>query len=174
MKYNEKNIVIKKLVKILIVILVMLYISHVDQSKAIEIAKYTISDTIKIVEDKKPKSLSNQIFEYIKEQKIENSNVVFAQAKLESNSFKSKLFLNHHNMFGMKIPHSRPTLAIGQTKSGYAIYKSWKDSVKDYALYQKYTKKKGLSQEQYIKRISNNYSVDLNYSNKIRKLIKNL
>ena len=56
MKYNEKNIVIKKLVRISVMILVILFVSYIDKSKAIEVAKYSISDTIKIVENKKPKS----------------------------------------------------------------------------------------------------------------------
>ena len=40
---------------------------------------------------------------------IKYPHIVLAQAKLESGGFKSKIFKQNHNMFGMRLPKQRPT-----------------------------------------------------------------
>ena len=64
-------------------------------------------------------------------------DIVYAQARLESGEFKSRLFLDYNNLFGMKVPGVRPTTAIGWAM-GHAAYKHWSESVYDYMLYQQY------------------------------------
>lgn len=66
--------------------------------------------------------------------------IVYTQARLESGEFKSKLFLDYNNLFGMKVPAIRPTMAIGEAM-GHAQYKHWSESVYDYLLYQQYFEK---------------------------------
>jgi flagellum-specific peptidoglycan hydrolase FlgJ len=66
-----------------------------------------------------------------------NPDIVFAQAKLESRDFKSKLFLDYNNIFGMKKPSVRPTTATGWAM-GHAAYSHWSESVEDMVLYQQY------------------------------------
>jgi hypothetical protein len=59
-------------------------------------------------------------------------HIVLAQAKLESNNFRSYLFKENNNMFGMKLASSRLTIANGE-EHGYASYESWSESLMDYA-----------------------------------------
>ena len=62
-------------------------------------------------------------------------SVILRQAIVESAWFKSKLFIEGNNLFGMKLATTRPTTAIGKCR-GHAKYKHWTDSVKDIILYQ--------------------------------------
>lgn len=61
---------------------------------------------------------------------------IVAQAKHESGNFKSKLFREHNNAFGMRFPRVRPTTAAhggacAEGKTGYASYCSVEDSAED-------------------------------------------
>ena len=133
------------------------------ENSAVEIQSV---DTIEIV-------IQDEVLSFIKEINVAHPEVVFAQAILESGNFKSQLFIKYNNIFGMKMPEQRPTIAIGKTKSGYAIYKSWKHSVIDYAIYQAYSAK-GLSQEKYIQFLNRVYAEDKDYDRKIKKIIEDL
>ena len=75
---------------------------------------------------------------YLKASGIKYSEIALKQAILESGNFQSPLCVNHNNIFGMKMPHQRPTLAIGQTEKGFAIYRCWRESVLDYRMWQDY------------------------------------
>ena len=92
------------------------------------------------------------------------------KAKLESGNFQSNLFKKYNNMFGMKHPYKRPTLAIGKTESGYAIFNSWEDSIIDYAFFQVYSAK-GLNKNDYILFLNKHYAEDPNYDKKIINII---
>ena len=74
--------------------------------------------------------------EYILQLNIKNPKVVLAQAIIESGHFKSKLFKENNNLFGMRHAKQRHCISKG-SKNGYAIYNNWRESVIDYAFYQK-------------------------------------
>jgi len=59
---------------------------------------------------------------------------ITAQAAHETGNFTSKIFEENNNLFGMKLPAIRKTLAIGENK-GHAVYKSIQDCIKDFKLY---------------------------------------
>lgn len=63
-------------------------------------------------------------------------SVIFAQAIHETGKFTSKVFKENKNLFGMRLPQVRETLAIG-SKHNHAVYKNLLDSVRDYFLRQK-------------------------------------
>lgn len=114
------------------------------------------------------------LWKEIKTLDIKYPEFVFAQAILESGHFKSNLSKINNNLFGMKVPSRRETLAIGKSKSGYAIYKHWKDSVKDYLLFQNYILSKNNydTKEKYIDFISRRYSETEGYVSKVNKVVK--
>ena len=62
--------------------------------------------------------------------RIEHPYIVYAQAMIESNNFQSKIYRENNNMFGMKMPERRATLAIGINK-GHAVYRNWRECVID-------------------------------------------
>lgn len=99
-------------------------------------------------------------------------HIVLAQAKLESNNFRSYLFKQNNNMFGMKLPSSRLTLAKGE-EHGYASYDTWIESLMDYALYYSSYLKDIRTEKEYYEFLSKFYAEDLAYVEKIQKLVKN-
>jgi uncharacterized FlgJ-related protein len=64
-------------------------------------------------------------------------DIVYAQARLESGEFKSKLSKDYNNYFGMKMAKVRPTTAI-EEQMEHAAYNHWSESIYDYMLYQQY------------------------------------
>ena len=94
--------------------------------------------------------------------KIEHPEIVYIQFREESGNGGSALSVKHYNLFGMKYPTKRKTTAVGKTKSGYAIYKSWKDSVEDYKIFQKFYMS-GLSRSQYLSKLRRSYATNPNY-----------
>lgn len=59
---------------------------------------------------------------------------IMEHARRESGNFKSRLFVQQHNAFGMRLAKRRTTTAVG-SKRGYAVYEAWYDSVYDYWLW---------------------------------------
>ena len=112
-------------------------------------------------------TFEDSVYNYILELNIQHPDIVFRQARIESGNFKSQVFLENNNMFGMKMPSKRPNMASGSNR-GYAVYNSWQESVIDYALYQVYSGK-NLTKEDYVKMLNNSYAEDVNYLNKLLK-----
>lgn len=104
---------------------------------------------------------------------IKFPDIVLAQAVLESGHFISKIAKQNNNLFGMRMPKIRETTAIGQ-RYGYARYYSWKDSVKDYKLWQEALLKKhpNMTRGQYKSYINRIYSTGKNYISKINLIIQ--
>jgi hypothetical protein len=69
-------------------------------------------------------------------------DIVILQSRLETGYYTSDIFQNANNLFGMRYPSRRPTVATGSYK-GHAQYAHWSDSVIDYALWQKYYLSRG-------------------------------
>jgi flagellum-specific peptidoglycan hydrolase FlgJ len=89
----------------------------------------------------------NNLKAYIKLKGIKHPEIVFAQSVLETGSFSSVIFLENHNLFGMKLAKKRHTTAIGISR-GHAKYKTWQQSVDDYLLWQQMFVKTDISTSQ--------------------------
>lgn len=76
-------------------------------------------------------------------------DIVILQSRLETGYFTSDIFINANNLFGMRYPIHRPTVATGTYKE-HAQYAHWTDSVIDYALWQKYYLSRGYRLENEI------------------------
>jgi len=64
-----------------------------------------------------------------------------AQARHESNYYKSDLVARANNLFGMRVPKVRQTLAVpGMQTNGYAVFDNWTDSFKDLLLWMDHTR----------------------------------
>ena len=111
----------------------------------------------------------NTLYNEIVEAGIQFPKVVLAQALVESGYFKSKLFKYNNNLFGMRLPKSRKTTAIGKRRH-YAVFKHWKSSVMDYKHFQdriplKYKK----SEKTYLNYLKRFYSMSGGYVKKLKK-----
>jgi flagellum-specific peptidoglycan hydrolase FlgJ len=65
------------------------------------------------------------------------SKCIVAQSLHETANFKSKLYKENNNLFGMKQPEIRFTLSRCE-KNGYASFGNWEESVSDYVSYWSY------------------------------------
>lgn len=100
---------------------------------------------------------------------MQHKHIVYAQMRLESGNYKSRIATENNNYFGMKPPKLRLTYAIGEN-NGYATYENWYYSILDYALWQK-EYAYDLSEEEYLRKLSV-YAEDKNYVNKIKQISK--
>ncbi len=112
-----------------------------------------------------------EMIAYIKELNIKFPHIVIAQAKLESGNFKSDIFKENNNLFGMKEAKVRISTNKG-TSRGHAKYDSWKDCVVDYALYQATYLSKFKTEEQYYAYLADNYAENGRYIKLIKKIAK--
>lgn len=134
-----------------------------------EIIHNRIVDTTIIAQDK-PFS-EDALVELLKECNIKYPHIVLAQAKLESNNFKSKIFKQNNNMFGMRRARQRITTAEGE-KSTYAYYHSWVSSVHDYGMWQSTNMKSATNEDEYFTKLGERYAEDSLYVSKLKNMIK--
>jgi hypothetical protein len=117
----------------------------------------------------KPFSVENLKSEIVK-QGIKYPNIVLAQATWESGHFKSDIFKENNNLFGMKKPSVRKTLATGENR-GHATFKNWVDSVIDYKMFQDQNGYSNLSVKDYMTKLEKQYCPGCDYANKITKMM---
>ena len=120
-------------------------------------------------EPEKKIELSDEILAYILDLRIENSYIVYAQARLESGNFTSEIFKENNNLFGMKVAERRPTTAIGVNR-GHAVYRTWKESVLDYALMQA-AYYRGLDEQTYLEKMCSVFATDPNYRKRLEEMM---
>lgn len=132
---KTKSITIISLILALFVVLFRVaYKTGFDVGKKAEIME---KDVVILYQKAENSYFSRRNFyEYLKTINIKFPELVFAQAMKES-GFKSPLWKNNNNPFGMKEASKRPNMQNG-TQDGYAYYNTWKDAIIDYALYQSY------------------------------------
>ena len=114
-----------------------------------------------------------EVYEELVRLDVKFPDIVLAQTILESGNFSSKVAKQNNNLFGMRMPKIRETTAIGQ-RYGYARYYNWKESVKDYKLWQEALLKKypNMTRGQYKSYINRVYSTGKNYISKINLIIQ--
>lgn len=114
-----------------------------------------------------------EVYEELLRLDVKFPDIVLAQAILESGNFASKVTKHNNNLFGMRMPKVRQTTAVGQ-RYGYARYYNWKDSVKDYKLWQEALLKRypNMTRGQYKSYIDRIYSTGKNYISKINLIIQ--
>jgi uncharacterized FlgJ-related protein len=112
-----------------------------------------------------------KLIEKITELNFKYPYIILAQAKLESGHFKSTIFLENNNMFGMKEAKLRANLAKG-TNRNHAYYDSWQESVIDYALYYSSYLRSIKTEGEYFEYLRQNYAEDPTYVQRLKQIIK--
>lgn len=95
-------------------------------------------------------SLTNNKIEYLDYIRCQISNIlpylpeqvcafIACQSALETNFGRSRIAIENNNLFGMKLPYSRPTCAVGE-QFEHARYISQQFSIVDYVLWITYHK----------------------------------
>ena len=112
-----------------------------------------------------------KLIEKIAELNFRYPHIILAQAKLESGNFKSTIFLENNNMFGMREAKLRANLARG-TNRAHAYYDSWQESVLDYALYYSTYLSDIRTEGEYFEYLKQNYAEDPTYVQRLKEMIK--
>ena len=112
----------------------------------------------------------NKLIDKITELNFRYPYIILAQAKLESGHFKSTIFLENNNMFGMKEAKLRANLAKG-TNRGHAYYETWQESVIDYALYYSSYLRSIKTEGEYFEYLKQNYAEDKTYVQRLKQII---
>ena len=101
----------------------------------------------------------------IEECKFMYPDIVFKMYVQESGAGTSNLARNHNNVMGMKFPSKRPTLADGKTSFGFANYKTVRQSIWDFKIYEMLYLT-GKSKSEYVRYLKDVYSRDKTYLDK--------
>lgn len=97
--------------------------------------------------------------------------IPMAQSMIETGQWKSKVFLENNNLFGMREAKSRITTSIG-TNLNHAEYNSWRESVYDYAFYQSRYLGSIKTESEYYQYLAASYAEDPGYVEKIKQIVK--
>jgi uncharacterized FlgJ-related protein len=111
------------------------------------------------------------LVELMKEWNVRFPHIVLAQSMLETNNYKSSIFKENHNLFGMKEAKRRVTISKG-TNRNHAYYNSWIESLLDYGFYQSHYLNDIRTEQQYYNYLSQYYAEDGSYVEKIKKIVK--
>lgn len=113
------------------------------------------------------------LWKNINQSGIKFPEIAFAQALLESGDLTSTLCRLHNNIFGMKVPVKRESLAIGISKGGYAKYNHWTTSVQDYFLFQNYVfRNRDYSKKEYLVYLGKFYSHTPDYIKRVERVLR--
>lgn len=146
-------------------------VSEFYQTKKLNNIEYITEETRMLIINDANQFSEDKLKQFILELNIKFPHIVLAQAKLESGYFKSKMFRENNNFFGMKVAKRRPTTNKGE-QYGHAYFDSWRDCVVDYALYQSSYLNDIKTEEQYFAYLRANYAEDPTYVEKLKKLAK--
>ena len=104
------------------------------------------------------KTFSEQnLVDYLLELNIKFPDIVFSQARYETGNFKSLVFRENINLFGMKVAVSRATTNKGE-QHNHAIFDTWQMSVLDYSLWQNAYGRKFKTRESYMQYLKDVYA----------------
>lgn len=112
-----------------------------------------------------------KLVQYIKELRIKYPHIVLAQARLETGNYRSIIFKQNNNLFGMKHPRVRSTTSKG-SRFGHAYYNTWRESVIDYAFYSLSQSKNISSEEEYFGLLGSRYAENGSYVEVLKKMIR--
>jgi hypothetical protein len=133
------------------------------------LSELSMEERVLLVEELDPFS-EVKLIDMMKDLGIKFPHIVLAQSKLETGSWKSSLFLENHNLFGMKRASRRVSTAKG-SNNGHAYYDNWRESVYDYAFYQCRYLGNIKTEKEYYSYLSSSYAEDTTYVGKLKDII---
>jgi uncharacterized FlgJ-related protein len=133
------------------------------------VPKDTVSEPI-IISEQTNDITHDEVKLYLKQINVKFPEIVYAQTVLETGNYKSNICYENNNICGMKVSAKRPTTAIG-SKNGHAYYRTWQESLLDYALYQAYYFSHVKTVDEYLDSLRN-YAEDTTYIAKIKQIAR--
>ena len=177
-KYDKKTLNYKQVTgKWILITLAILLITSAVMSvftlRHINDVRFISEETRAIIlreADKENEFSPEKLKAYLLELNIKYPHIVLAQSQLETGGYKSAIFKENHNLFGMKVATQRPTTNKGE-ESGHAYYDSWRESVVDYAFYQAKYLSNLKSEAEYLQYLKQYYAEDTNYMPKLLDIL---
>jgi hypothetical protein len=174
-KFDEEQLAFKKVTtkELSVLTLIFVFITFIlSIILATQMYKTIIvTEEAKVIIMKKHNEFSkDKLKEYILQLNIKFPHIVLAQAELESGHFKSPIFKENNNFFGMKPAKLRPTTNKGENR-GHAVFDSWRDCVLDYAFYSATYLNEMKSEAEYLDYLKQNYAEDTTYILKLKQII---
>lgn len=163
----------KKILVLLIIASFIVYIIKSCEYSSVEVVPvHNEHDITFYANDSFPNcnSLNDSVKWAIHASNIEHPDIVYAQAILETGYFTSQVFCENNNLFGMKLPKSRDTMATGENLN-HATFSTWLSSIEDYKLWQD-SFASGKTREEYFKYLGDVYAGDDTYVKKLKQIIK--
>lgn len=111
-----------------------------------------------------------KLIEKIKQLNFKFPYIILAQSYQETGHYKSGIFLENNNLFGMKEAKLRSNLAKG-TNRGHAFYETWQESVIDYALFYSTYLHDLKTEGEYFEYLKQNYAEDPTYVQRLKAII---
>ena len=123
------------------------------------------------LQQERNKFTEEKLIQLLKDLNVRYPYIALAQAKLETGNFKSAVFKQNHNLFGMKQARARVNTAKG-TSLNHAYYDNWQESVYDYAFYQCRYMGGASNEDEYFAALDASYAEASQYSQVLRQKIK--
>ena len=177
--YNRETLAYHPISKIRFTLLCLLFFSIIAVT-SYEVGKYfekqnmlhSLSDYEKLLIVAEADPFSKEAFiQMLKDLNVKYPHIVMAQSMLETGKWKSDIFIENHNLFGMKLASRRITTAEG-TNRNHAYYNHWRESVYDYAFYQCKYLSQLKSEHEYFQYLSASYAEDPNYIASVKIMIE--
>lgn len=140
-KYDKENLLWKKdwkktqfaLSTVLVLLFASFSLGRLIRIQALD--KYERELLVLNLENEKNKFTKQKFVDELKRLNVKFPYIVMAQSIIETGHFRSKIFKENNNLFGMKQANLRINTANG-TQNNHAYYDDWYQSVYDYAFYQ--------------------------------------
>jgi hypothetical protein len=123
------------------------------------------------IQTEKNKFSKEKFVSELKRLNIKYPYIVMAQSIVETGNWKSSIFKENHNLFGMKQASVRINTASG-TQNNHAYYETWMESIYDYAFYQCRYLSNLQSEEAYYAYLQNSYAEDPNYVKILKSIVQ--
>lgn len=131
-KNNTKNIVLKFFASLLIGLVIGITMKVNSDIRTVVDAT---DDVIVVRYNQLKDNFTKDKFRtYLMDINIRYPYIAYSKCEIET-GFDSNKFTKYNNLFSMRKAGARPTTAIGYDDGGFAIFRNWRESVLDYALY---------------------------------------
>jgi hypothetical protein len=139
-KFDKKTLTYRKVswtngsYYILLLIVIFFMSFNISATVDKKITEHKVEDKIMIILAEQNKFTSEKLIAKIKEMHFQFPYIIYAQALIETDHFKSRIFLENNNLFGMKEASKRINVSKG-SQYNHAFYNNWSDSLLDYGFY---------------------------------------
>lgn len=177
-RYDKKQLVFRSvrlktyLKTISFIILIFGITSFASYKLGVDRAINGLTEFEKVTIIKKQDSFNQEkLVGMMKELNVRFPWIPMAQSIVETGHWKSNIFVENNNLFGMKEAKQRITTSEG-TQNNHAYYDTWRESVYDYAFYQCRYLNSINSEQEYFDYLSASYAEDPNYIRVLKSTIE--